>query len=217
MISTERALLAAIRAQQSEDSPRLVYADWLDEQGDADRAEFIRVQCALAILDLPRKAMSQLRHREQVLLSANGHYGRFQWGSMGAPWPDWNWSFRRGFIASISCLCAAWIEHAGAAWMACPGLEEVRLTDKEPSEHSHARILRWSWHLETIIEESRYRLPAPLWLHLKPKQTSWYAEFDSRAAALHALSQAALAYGQEEAAGLTDGQGIAQNLGHVSG
>jgi uncharacterized protein (TIGR02996 family) len=29
------------------DVPRLVYADWLDEQGDCDRATFIRLQCAV--------------------------------------------------------------------------------------------------------------------------------------------------------------------------
>lgn len=38
----------AIEANPEEDTPRLVYADWLDEQGgaaNAGRAEFIRVQC----------------------------------------------------------------------------------------------------------------------------------------------------------------------------
>jgi len=41
------ALLRAIIAQPDEDTPRLMYADWLDEQGEAQRAEFIRVQVAL--------------------------------------------------------------------------------------------------------------------------------------------------------------------------
>jgi uncharacterized protein (TIGR02996 family) len=46
-------LLAAIRAHPEEDTPRLMYADWLDEQGDEGallRAEFIRLQCELARL-----------------------------------------------------------------------------------------------------------------------------------------------------------------------
>lgn len=42
------ALLAAIRADPDDDTVRLVYADWLDERGEAERAEFIRVQCELA-------------------------------------------------------------------------------------------------------------------------------------------------------------------------
>jgi uncharacterized protein (TIGR02996 family) len=44
--SDESALLGTILDQPDDDVPRLVYADWLDEHGDADRARFIRLQCA---------------------------------------------------------------------------------------------------------------------------------------------------------------------------
>jgi uncharacterized protein (TIGR02996 family) len=47
----EPALEAAVVSHADDDTPRLVYADWLDENGDPDRAAFIRVQCRLA--DLP--------------------------------------------------------------------------------------------------------------------------------------------------------------------
>ncbi len=39
-----RAFLDAIVADIDDNAPRLIYADWLDEQGDSNRAEFIRVQ-----------------------------------------------------------------------------------------------------------------------------------------------------------------------------
>jgi uncharacterized protein (TIGR02996 family) len=46
---TDRAaFLAAIAAAPADDLPRLVFADWLDEHGEPDRAEFIRLQCAAA-------------------------------------------------------------------------------------------------------------------------------------------------------------------------
>ena len=45
---TEDPFLAAVLADPLDDAPRLIYADWLDEQDRSDRAEFIRVQCALA-------------------------------------------------------------------------------------------------------------------------------------------------------------------------
>ncbi|MDY3561703.1 TIGR02996 domain-containing protein [Gemmata sp. JC673] len=48
MLSDRDALLAAIRVHPDEDTPRLAYADWLDEHGDAAQAEFIRAQCELA-------------------------------------------------------------------------------------------------------------------------------------------------------------------------
>ena len=43
-------LLARIRLAPDDDGPRLIYADFLDEIGDYPRAEFIRVQLALAKL-----------------------------------------------------------------------------------------------------------------------------------------------------------------------
>lgn len=42
------ALFAAILAAPEDDAPRLVMADWLDEHDQPERAEFIRVQVALA-------------------------------------------------------------------------------------------------------------------------------------------------------------------------
>jgi len=69
-MSDATALLAAIRAAPKDDAPRLIYADWLDENERPARAEFIRVQCAVA-----RKKSPSLRRREAELLSA--HYATF--------------------------------------------------------------------------------------------------------------------------------------------
>lgn len=48
-LSQEQALLAAVREQPDDDLPRLAYADWLEEHGQADRAEFIRAQVELGV------------------------------------------------------------------------------------------------------------------------------------------------------------------------
>lgn len=42
-----KALLAGIKAAPGEDLPRLVMADYLDDCGQAERAEFVRVQCRI--------------------------------------------------------------------------------------------------------------------------------------------------------------------------
>jgi uncharacterized protein (TIGR02996 family) len=42
------ALLDAIFAEPDDDTPRLVYADWLEEHDQANYAAFIRLQCAAA-------------------------------------------------------------------------------------------------------------------------------------------------------------------------
>jgi uncharacterized protein (TIGR02996 family) len=52
-MNDEAALLAAIVANPDEDTPRLVLADWYQENDQAERAEFIRVQVELARLWAP--------------------------------------------------------------------------------------------------------------------------------------------------------------------
>ena len=65
----QEAFLAHIIANPDDDTPRLVYADWLDEHGQPERAEFIRLQIELA--PLPRSAPKReiLEARVTELLS----------------------------------------------------------------------------------------------------------------------------------------------------
>jgi uncharacterized protein (TIGR02996 family) len=51
------AFLQAILENPDDDTPRLIYADFLDEHGDPDRDEFIRVQSLLARLQRVRKLL----------------------------------------------------------------------------------------------------------------------------------------------------------------
>jgi uncharacterized protein (TIGR02996 family) len=88
---TDVALLAAIRAAPDDDAPRLVYADWLDEHGQPERAEFIRVQCELA-----RRESPALREREAELLAT--HHDAFA-GPLAAP--HLRFRFHRGFIVGF--------------------------------------------------------------------------------------------------------------------
>lgn len=50
LLSQHEAFLRAIFDAPDDDTPRLVYADFLQENGEEDRAEFIRVQCELAAI-----------------------------------------------------------------------------------------------------------------------------------------------------------------------
>lgn len=67
----EQPFLQAIGARPEDDGPRLRFADWLDERDDHElsaRAEFIRVQCALASAP-PAEVLGPLRDRERALLT----------------------------------------------------------------------------------------------------------------------------------------------------
>jgi uncharacterized protein (TIGR02996 family) len=85
------ALLRAVLADPGDDAPRLVYADWLEENGQPERAEFIRVQCELA-----RKRSPALRRRAALLL-ANHHDALA--GPLAAP--GFRFRFRRGFAIAF--------------------------------------------------------------------------------------------------------------------
>ena len=46
-----RALLDAVLASPADDLPQLILADWLEENGEGERAEYIRVRCEIAKLE----------------------------------------------------------------------------------------------------------------------------------------------------------------------
>jgi|SRR6185503_1468534 len=50
MTHDQRSLLTAILSDPEDDMPRMKYADWCEENGDGERAAFIRVQMELARL-----------------------------------------------------------------------------------------------------------------------------------------------------------------------
>lgn len=62
------AFVQTILEQPDADSPRLVFADWLEERGDP-LAELIRVQCDLAQSKLGDARIERLREREHELLA----------------------------------------------------------------------------------------------------------------------------------------------------
>lgn len=91
----QHSFLQAIIEDPDDDGPRLIYADWLEEQGDP-RGEFIRVQCELERLgeDDPRRL--QLETRQCVLLAEHQN----QWAGSLREFVHRFW-FRRGFIDKI--------------------------------------------------------------------------------------------------------------------
>jgi uncharacterized protein (TIGR02996 family) len=71
MSTIRDTFLADIRKDPDDDAPRLVFADWLEDEGDPARAEFIRVQCALAHLEEDDPRRDDLGRRELELLAVH--------------------------------------------------------------------------------------------------------------------------------------------------
>jgi uncharacterized protein (TIGR02996 family) len=143
--SDEAGFLADICANPADDTTRLVFADWLDEHGEPDRAEFIRVQVALAKdevelnrlraadephIDVQRRViLARLRERELLFASpAEGEANGTNWlpgplfdilnGAGRLIFPDGDsFAWSRGFVDRVTCTAADWLAHADQiAW-----------------------------------------------------------------------------------------------------
>jgi uncharacterized protein (TIGR02996 family) len=123
-MTPDEAFLQDIIAHPDDDTARLIYADWLDEHGQPERGEFIRVQCALASLSEEDDRRWPLLAREKALLAAHEEEWRRPfdeffsqilpqatlWSRMkryfGAPpedgQPRVTGKFERGFLQAIS-------------------------------------------------------------------------------------------------------------------
>ena len=102
------ALRRAVVADPDDDTPRLIYADWLDEHGDPDRAAFIRAQVEAARAEpfgpSARAAADQAdrlltRHRA----SWADHLGDRVLGC----------EFVRGFVGQVTVDARTFPDHAG--------------------------------------------------------------------------------------------------------
>jgi uncharacterized protein (TIGR02996 family) len=130
MPTDDDAFLRAIGENPADDAPRLVYADWLDDRGDAARAEFIRVQCELARPGGNRARRTELRLRERELLKAH----KSDWARPFKPWHD-DVEFRRGFVEVVSGS-ADELERLPSHLFAPGIVQEVRVTG--PLRPTHA-------------------------------------------------------------------------------
>jgi uncharacterized protein (TIGR02996 family) len=101
-VAEGQALLQDICADPDNDGLRLIYADWLDEHGQAERAEFIRVQVEHAAR--PRLQHPQhdgLLARWKELLSQHGK----DWLGELPRLSGVNWlHFSRGFVAEAHVM-----------------------------------------------------------------------------------------------------------------
>ncbi len=99
-MTDDELLRAALVARPDEDLPRLVYADFLQEAGHDDRAELIRVQCALERLPPTDTERPELTRRESELLAAH----KPEWRIAGLTGTQ---TFRRGMIESVETTAEA--------------------------------------------------------------------------------------------------------------
>jgi len=153
-------LLRAICERPFDDNLRLIAADWWEEAGEPNRAEFVRVQCQIADLDAEMRSTEDcgsnlcpgcevrrgLQKRELELTE-------LLWERM-CPFlmliPN-KWIFRNGFVDEVHCSLADW-QGYGLAIVACQPVTRLVLTDigsitalpETIREANYRRWLNWA-------------------------------------------------------------------------
>lgn len=134
---TDRAFLRRIREVPDDDTPRLVFADHLEETGREHRAEYIRIQCEL--YRLPQLSAGhvvddgtcacrrcKLVHREWELAGPTFELSSMDVGGDEAAIQllrlDCRFEYERGFIARVSCPTDVWV---GGWCSQCRGAGQV--------------------------------------------------------------------------------------------
>jgi carbon storage regulator CsrA len=110
----EMAFLQSILEEPDDEGLRLIFADWLEEQGDP-RGEFIRTQCWLAGLLPEDDGRDELEVRERILWAENAD----AWRAYLPPILR-SASFERGFVESIHLTADEFLDNAKPIFASAP-------------------------------------------------------------------------------------------------
>jgi uncharacterized protein (TIGR02996 family) len=120
-ITADEDFLRAIIDRPEDDAVRLIYADWLEEHAQPERAEFIRVQCALA-RGVPGLRRTELENRQRLLRERHAA----EWAEPVRRLAE-DWEFRRGFIEAVRVETRQFIAGADELFRLAP-VQRVQLT-----------------------------------------------------------------------------------------
>ncbi len=136
MSNLEAGFQQAITAAPDDDRPRLIYADWLEEQGDP-RCELIRLQCRLAALPRGDASRWELEQREEALLAAN----LSKWTKLLPKFPRTPWGIEPRYGTQRAAFLRGMMEH-----VTFPGIKQYEESfDKiwQVTPARHVRINKW--------------------------------------------------------------------------
>lgn len=217
-MTTTDSLLRAILDAPEDDTLRLITADWLDDHGEPDRAEFIRLSiewenmthgCTVVLKtrcdgskDQWCLACRKLKRAQQLfstdwLPDFGGQLRQWWFGEPATTMTidrPFAYGIRRGFVDEVRLSLDDWLAHGREIVAAAPVTRVV--TDREPGE-------AWWWWRDGdgTYAANRAYIPSALFDELdRPNiQGANGAHFDTREAALDALSAACLALARQEA------------------
>lgn len=147
LLSQHEAFLRAIFDTPEDDTARLVYADFLQEHGEEDRAELIRVQCEFAT-----KA-GQIEHRDRVWELSTRERELFD--RLRPPRAEWDDPESMDYVRGFRSTRVAFV--VTKATLADPIAERWRIVRSEPEtfgarnlEVEHGLLIRPE-HIELLF------------------------------------------------------------------
>ncbi len=182
--SERKAFIRSICANPADDTARLAFADWLDDNGEPERAEFIRVQCHPLLGNFFGHTYSSkpichsllcdgcnLRRRERELFCDteifNDIIGRDRmFGGLRLTEADLaecellpKGLVSRGDVSRVELPCAEFMRRAADLFAQHP-IEGVRLTDRGHPYPAHGG--RWVWWKASYSEFWSAGIPDPV-------------------------------------------------------
>ncbi len=213
MNADQAAFLRKIREQPDCDVVRLVYADWLEENGQAERAELIRLSienfrfyefgtrsdencwCELisplmTCCDVCQRHEDRFKELENRLIElANKNKEWFT--------PVQN-IVSCGFVYSVTCTLDWWLSH-GPELVRWHPVQRVEVTDRQPWQQSDCL---YAWWQVTLFVPHGATIHQPVFRHIRgpvsrPGENNAAVWFDTIEAAESALSRALIAWALE--------------------
>jgi uncharacterized protein (TIGR02996 family) len=146
-MDVKESLLQEVLSHPEKDEPRLVFADWLEDQGDP-RAEFIRLQCEIAQLPPTDDDVAEMQHRATLLLSEHER----EWVGDIADQAT-SWTFHRGFVEIVQLTADRFLDSANELFERAP-IQCLHLTDTRRQIGSIAKCAYLKQLKGLIVEDT---------------------------------------------------------------
>lgn len=124
-MTESEAIFAGILSNPDDDAPRLVFADWLEENGQSDWAEFIRIQIECESVPRSDPRYRELNRRARKLLAQQKEVWLMQFQRL---LPGCLVKFERGFVSIVKASYSYVFFNAEQLWPLAP-IREVQVVD----------------------------------------------------------------------------------------
>lgn len=196
---TRSQLLAEIAASPEDDTARLAFADYLEENDRGLHARFVRDQISGVVRMVPLSMLVPLEPLFGVMSHQTARHATA--GGCVVVCDRMELVFRRGLVGEVRLPAAAFTERFARELFSRHPVVKVVLTDREPAEDHRGqdpvRMLEYLWRFRShrwdrrsAVGPSAWDVPPPLWpfafSHRVYSATRRYATRDAAASALSA-------------------------------